>query len=197
MKQINGKLLKNRQTRAIIFITALIFLAGCESLSTYPSKVTVEKTRQFQIYPFEEPTFDANLPTNNYPITLLTPETSNLHSPRVNIPTPMSGKSVIFGQMLTPGVGGNPYTGEIYLANLVYANEVNQPPLIKFSETESPKAVVDVEGRFYFENIDPGKYALLVYSLGGTYICTDRSGKTLLVSTEVGNSVDLGVVEIP
>lgn len=113
------------------------------------------------------------------------------------VPTPAEGKVVFSGRMLTPGPGGSPYLGEIYLGFLLKPNLENYPPLIKFSETINPKAIVDTEGHFYFANVDPGEYALLIYSLGGTYIVLDDKGQTEYVTGKAGEVVDLGIISVP
>lgn len=188
--------MKIRPLLLSIFVFLSLLFSGCIPNRIIPMNST-ETTEQLKTYPAENPKQEIDQNTNPYPFFSPTQELINqIASSPLTVPTPAVGKSVFFGQMLTPGIGGTPYLGDIYLASLVYANEANQPPLIKFSE-ESPKAVVNTEGKFFFENIDPGNYALIVYSLGGTYIVSDNHGQTMLVLAEAGTKVDLGIIEIP
>lgn len=190
--------MKRRFLLLLAVVALILIVAGCISLNTNGGNKSIETPVLSQLYPPENPKVEINLNTDLYPIIIPTLKSNEVYaSSPITVPTPAVGKTVFFGQMLTPGIGGTPYIGEIYLASLVHASESNQPPLIKFSEEQSPKAVVNVEGHFYFDNIDPGEYALIVYSLGGTYIISDDNGQVLYVIAEAGVSVDLGIVEIP
>lgn len=183
----------------IVISTFSLILVGCFALnSNDPGYLSGEPTLT-HLYPVESTIAIADLNSSTYPIDNV-PFYSNgglSTTPLIVVPTPASGKFVVFGQMLTPGVGGKPYVGDLYLARLVKANESNQPPLIKFSESDDPKAVVDAGGCFYFDNINPGEYALILFSLGGTIIITDKDGEVIYVTGDVDGSIDLGIIEIP
>lgn len=190
--------MKSKSSLVWLVASLLLILTSCISLNTNVANNSIATTDYLQTYPIKKITTETDLNASLYPIIFPTQESMSAYAGTpITIPTPAIGKSVFFGQMLTPGIGGKPYVGDIFLAGLVHANEANQPPLIKFSEEQSPKAVVNSLGQFYFEGVNPGEYALLVYSLGGTYIINDHNGQTLLVLAEAGSSVDLGVVEIP
>lgn len=116
---------------------------------------------------------------------------------KIEVPTPSGKYIVITGRMVSSDYDGPPYIGDIYLGFLVQAEQEDYPPIIKFSDDFSPKGIVDVEGNFYFSEVDAGDYALIIYSLGGTYIVLDDSGETLYIKGEAGKSYDLGTIIIP
>jgi len=185
--------MKIKQT--LILFAVILLLIGNNGCIPIVNNVETEfsETSGQTVYPIEDPSQVRK--TNDY---LLDSTQQVLEdNQKFSIPTPKEGKSVLSGQMLTPGIGGKPYIGDLYLANLLRPNEINQPPLIKFSETENPKAKVNSEGLFYFKDIAPGEYALIVYSLGGTYIIPDSDGQTMFIIVEADAVVDLGVIEIP
>lgn len=176
------------------FTLFLIISAGCTTKSP-------TKTPAIGGYPYP-PVQQATviISTSNYPYP--GPAVGPSDQPptkipsKISVPTPQSGKGVITGTMLTPGPGGTPYVGDLFLAGTVYANEKGYPPIIKFSETDSPKATVDASGRFFIAGIAPGNYALMVYSLSGTYIIPDDKGDPLII-TLTGNEVkDVGILSI-
>lgn len=183
----------------IVISTLSLILGGCSALNSKDSGYLSGAPDLAHMYPVDSTRVKADSSSITYPIESVPfyPTDGLSTTTLVVVPTPASGKFVVFGQMLTPGVGGEPYVGDLYLANLVYANEGNQPPLIKFSESDDPKASVDTKGRFYIENIDPGEYTLVLYSPGGTKIITDDDGEILYVKGEVNSLVDLGIIEIP
>lgn len=186
--------MKAKFTLWITLLAFCIVIIGCSS---------GKETDDFNENRYPNPgNFAATIVPNNEsypnPLEVSTSGTSTeyLQSPLI-VPTPSNGKVVFWGQMLTPGPGGTPYLGDIYLGYLVKATQSGYPPMVKFSETTNPKAVVDTEGHFYFSDIDPGEYALVIYSLGGTYIVSDKSGQTNYITGEPGSSVDLGIISVP
>ena len=179
----------------LVLFAAILLLFGNTSCIPLVNNFKAEssETLGHTTYPIEDPSMDQK--TNDY---LLDPTQQVLENDQdSSIPTPENGTSVLSGQMLTPGIGGKPYVGDLYLANLLHPNESNQPPLIKFSEAQNPKAKVNSEGLFFFTDIEPGEYALIVYSLGGTYIISDSDGQTMFITVEADSVVDLGIIEIP
>lgn len=178
----------------VLFSAILLLIGniGCIPLANTVETEISENSEQ-TTYPIE----DLSLVTNTNDYILDSTQQVIEDNGKFSIPTPKNGKSVLSGQMLTPGIGGKPYVGDLYLANLLRPNEINQPPLIKFSETQNPRAHVNSEGLFYFKDIEPGEYALIVYSLGGTYIIPDSNGQTMFITVEADAIVDLGIIEIP
>lgn len=116
---------------------------------------------------------------------------------KIIVPTPSGENTVITGRMISSNYDGPPYVGDIFLGLLIPAEQESYPPMIKFSEDINPKGIVDVEGNFYFSDVEEGNYALIIYSLGGTYIVLDDLGDTLYIEVEAGELLDLGTIIIP
>lgn len=180
--------------KLVLFAANLLLIGniGCISLANN-AETEISKISEQTTYPIENPLM---ITKTNDSLVDLTKQVLE-DNQNFSIPTPEVGKSVLSGQMLTPGIGGKPYIGDLYLANLVHPNEIDQPPLIKFSETQNPRAIVNSEGLFYFQDVEPGEYALIVYSLAGTYIIPDSDGQTMFIIVEGDVVVDLGIIEIP
>ena len=72
--------------------------------------------------------------------------------------------------------------------------------LLTFEKEASPKAKTDEEGYFEVTDVQPGEYALIVWTPHNSYVITDESGeKEQIVEVINGQTTDLGllVVEWP
>nr|WP_290667138.1 hypothetical protein [Ardenticatena sp.] len=116
------------------------------------------------------------------------------------VPTPTDDAGVVVGQLLTPGPGGRPYIATLYLATFVHPQgNADAPPLISFSEETSLKGVQDpTTGRFYFENVPPGKYAIIIWTPVVSMPLRDADSNTeITFEVKAGEVTDLGVIAIP
>jgi len=116
------------------------------------------------------------------------------------VPTPTNDAGVVVGQLLTPGAGGRPYIATLYLATFVYPQgNADALPLISFSEETSLQGVQDPDtGRFYFENVPPGKYAIIIWTPVVSMPLRDAESNTeITFEVEAGEITDLGVIAIP
>lgn len=66
-----------------------------------------------------------------------------------------------------------------------------------FSWTNSPQAETGSDGSFTFSNVPPGRYGLIYTTDIDTFLLLDPESdqKAVLVSSEAGNVVDLGVLD--
>ena len=159
-----------------------------------------EPTQLFEGYPAEgyatSTPFDYTQ-SEGYPVPEYTPFFADLPA-ELSIPTPESGSGIIVGQLLTPGAGGEPYYTSIYLARTIDTDKAGYPPIIAFSENEDPLASQDKTGTFLFENVEPGLYALAIFSpLASTIIQDPDTGDYMLVEVRAGEVLELGVIGIP
>jgi len=116
------------------------------------------------------------------------------------VPTPKADKGVITGQLLTPGAGGRPYIATLYLGTLIYANETpDAPPLISFAKETAPLGVQDPEtGRFYFADIAPGTYALILWTpVTSMPLRNAETGEDIVIEVKANEVTDLGIIPIP
>jgi len=185
----------------LIFITFVLTVSSCNT--NYPRQNILTDSTKMPVttsYPAQGTRVSKLSVRQGYP-SPISPQSTNSNEmglPIKNVvPTLNKDKVIILGQMLTPNKNGIPYIGDIFLGSLIPADQGDFPPMIKFSEKDSPKGVVDTQGNFYFSNVEPGEYVLIVYSLGGTYIVLDDKGETLYVAGEAGKFLDLGIIVIP
>lgn len=128
------------------------------------------------------------------------PPTPTPASSEFLIPTPTADTGVVTGQLLTPGPGGRPYIATLYLATFVYPQgNVDAPPLISFSEETSLQGVQDpATGRFYFANVPPGKYAIIIWTPVVSMPLRDaETSMEITFEVKAGEVTDLGVIAIP
>ena len=183
-----------------VLILVMVSTAACGGTAQTTAAATLEPTVSSYPYPWAQETLA--IPTvvdEAYPGPK---EVTSVPDPflvdQLEIPAPAEGKAVVIGQALTPGAGGKPYTGGIYLAPTVAASDPTAPPLISFSPDTDPRGIQDPNGNVVFANIAPGQYAIVIYSLGGTVIITDpASGDTFLFTVEAGETKDVGVIAVP
>jgi len=193
----------------MVFVLVMIMLTtvscGNAAQPTNPTNGTPveQQTQQPADSSYPYPITEVNIPIvvdEGYPgpkevTTALNPFLVN---GTLEIPAPAEGKAVVKGQALTPGEGGTPYVGEIYLAPTVSSNDPSAPPLISFSPETDPRGTQDNNGNIVFTNIAPGQYAIVIYSLGGTVIISDPvSGDTFLFEVAAGETKDIGVIAVP
>jgi hypothetical protein len=115
------------------------------------------------------------------------------------IPTAASGLAVVTGRMVMMDPLGKPYLTGLYLGNTLYAaEEAESPPLVSFSELESPEAVQDVEtGQFVFTDIPPGEYALIIWTPVFSMIVIDPdTGHEMIFQVEADQLKDLGTISV-
>lgn len=209
----------NKTSILLLIILAAVLLASCGSetpppagteevdqsvantptLADEPTPVD-EPTQLFEGYPAEGyPTstpFDYSQ-DEGYPEPESTPFFVELPDELV-IPTPESGKGVVVGQLLNPGPGGEPYFASLYLARTIDSDRQGYPPIIAFSDTEDPLASQDKTGKFLFENVEPGLYALAIWTpIASTIIQDPETNDYMLVEVRAGEFLDLGVIGIP
>jgi hypothetical protein len=114
-------------------------------------------------------------------------------------PTPASGLGTVTGRMVMTDPPDEPYLTGLYLGSTIYAAEGgDSPPLVSFSETDSPKAVQDPEtGQFIFTNIQPGEYALIIWTPVFSMIVIDpATGEEVFFHVEGDQITDLGTIRL-
>ena len=116
----------------------------------------------------------------------------------LDIPEPASDRGIVTGQLLTPGPGGSPYIGSLYLASTITSDQEGFPPIVAFSDQTDPLAIQDRTGRFLFSDVPPGIYALVIWNpVSSTVIEEPGTNDYLVFEVEAGEVTDLGVIGIP
>jgi hypothetical protein len=187
----------------MLILLAALLLAGCGQLDPAPVEPAPAQTEAaappaVEAYPAgATPTpFDYNQ-DEGYPA----PETSappEQLPESLEIPEPAGDRGAVTGQLLTPGPGGNPYIGALYLASTIQSDQEGFPPIVAFSDQTDPVAVQDQTGRFLFSDVPPGTYALVIWNpVASTVIEEPGTNDYMVFEVKAGEVTDLGVIGIP
>jgi hypothetical protein len=116
----------------------------------------------------------------------------------LDIPTPTTDLAVVTGLLLRES-GDGPYLTTLYLGNTIYANgQEDSPPLVTFSEGESPAGIQDPNtGRFLFTDVPPGEYGIINWTAVVSSLVHDaETQQDLLFEVKANEVKDLGVILI-
>jgi hypothetical protein len=193
-------------TPSLLVLVAALLFAGCGQLDPVPVETAPATTA---------PTISANLPVDGgYPAGATptpfdysqeegypAPEASSPPEElpeSLEIPEPAADSGVVTGQLLTPGPGGSPYIGSLYLASTISSDQEGFPPIVAFSDQTDPLGLQDQTGRFLFSDVAPGTYALVIWTpVASTVIEEPGTNEYMLFEVEAGEVTDLGVIGIP
>jgi hypothetical protein len=181
-------------------VFAMAFL-GCSPRNTGTpaggSPIPLEGTPgDVQENPYPEPATPEQR-QSGYPEPLGTVDAANL--PRsITIPSPEAGQGTVTGTLLFSGEGAGPYYATLILAGTTDSGKAGYPPTITFSVEEDPVAVQDQTGKFLFDNIPPGSYALVIWDPPvNPIIQNPDSDEYLIFDVVAGEITDLGEVFAP
>jgi hypothetical protein len=193
-------------TPSLLVLVAALLFAGCGQLDPVPVETAPATTA---------PTISADLPVDGgYPAGATptpfdysqeegypAPEASSPPEElpeSLEIPEPAADSGVVTGQLLTPGPGGSPYIGSLYLASTISSDQEGFPPIVAFSDQTDPLGLQDQTGRFLFSDVAPGTYALVIWTpVASTVIEEPGTNEYMLFEVEAGEVTDLGVIGIP
>jgi hypothetical protein len=124
---------------------------------------------------------------------------ANEASDSIPVPTPETGKAIIYGTMLDTNTN-QPTKGVPFLAKALIADNPDMPITVSFSYQNDPGAKYDENtGFFVFENIIPGdNYAIIVIFGPGSSTVVNESGtdQPLIISIKSGETLNIGTVKI-
>lgn len=113
------------------------------------------------------------------------------------VPTPSNGKAVVFGEVKINGDTGGLNISNLFLSTITSGNASEDLSSVTFSEGSNPIATLDIgSGQFVFVDINPGQYALMIWTSMRAYPIGDNLGKTILFTVNPGETKDLGIISI-
>jgi hypothetical protein len=118
----------------------------------------------------------------------------------VEIQTPTSDKGVVTGRLVT-SANQEPYLAPaLYLGNYLQPEEDREdiPQAISIATETDPKAIQAQDGTFVFSNVEPGEYALFIWTPMSLILVSDLDnfqGEKIIIVT-AGEILDLGTINI-
>jgi hypothetical protein len=111
------------------------------------------------------------------------------------VPTPAADSGIIKGALL---VKGKPVANvSLYLAELLQDDKGNDT-VASYDRASSPRAYTDMEGKFVFANIPPGKYSLIYDFVVNALLLGHPDGKgPMIFPVEAGKVENLGDLDYP
>lgn len=84
------------------------------------------------------------------------------------------------------------YLGELSPVEL----EGEETHLVSMNPDTSPSTATSEEGRFVFQDVEPGTYAMVMWTPGNSWVVSDpETNKDILVTVEAGQITDLGEIK--
>jgi len=128
------------------------------------------------------------------PIPNTNPTEVALTTPQPLAPTAPLDKGVVIGILLTWGTDRPITDAQLYLAEVAPADQGSDLP-VAVRYPDSPTTSSDSMGDFVFASLEPGSYALVLWSPLSSTLVKDGSGDSDVVFTiSPGESIYLGAV---
>lgn len=133
-----------------------------------------------------------------YPGPLQETEASDSAPLPIVEPTPSAHRGNVRGEARNLVGQDEPLADYIlYLAQMLYNVEGNPSSIVRVNEADAPKAVTDREGRFFFGNIEPGVYALVLGHPVRLLLARDvASNQDVVFEVKAGEVTDLGTITV-
>jgi len=82
---------------------------------------------------------------------------------------------------------------ELYLAN--HIGSTLDTPMYGMDPSSAPRTITDNEGRFVFDNLPPGRYAIVVWNPFNSFLVRNpETDLTLTVDIQSGQIYDIGTL---
>jgi hypothetical protein len=109
-------------------------------------------------------------------------------------PSPMNGKTSVVGQVISSRTGNPLANTPIRLAEVYRQGDVGGYVL---DGAHSPGAMSEGQGFFYFKDINPGEYVVVVGDAMDVYkVITDASDKARIYKAEANKILNLDVLKV-
>ncbi|MFZ5917805.1 MAG: hypothetical protein ACOYZ7_12770 [Chloroflexota bacterium] len=140
---------------------------------------------------------------NVSPLGLVSPVATSQPAPtpvssRVTVRvTPLPAKSALTGQVISAVGGSGPLVETVVRLARVFWNEQKTDGAFSLEVASSPSAVTDAAGAFFFANVEPADYVIVIGDLEGEHvILSNPDGSARIFTAEPNKIVDVGKLEV-
>ena len=110
--------------------------------------------------------------------------------------TPRPSRSAMVGRVVSTS-GGKPLSQVVVRLARVFWGEQGSDGLFVLETASSPGSVTDADGTFFFPDIDPGEYVVIVGDVEAEHTVVEHADGSARVFTAVENDiVDVGTLEV-
>jgi hypothetical protein len=104
---------------------------------------------------------------------------------------------VVFGEVNTTGDTSGLNISNLFLTPLTSAGNTEDLSAVTYVEGTDPSATLDNgTGQFIFADVNPGQYALMIWTSMKAYPLGDNLGKTIIFTVGPDETKDLGVITV-
>ena len=183
-----------KRVALILAGVALLLVSAC-----YAAQPTASPQAPDNSTSVVEPTKDSGYPGPGLPLYDPYPGVDNgetapkLFATSGPAPAPSADAGVVIGKLLG---NGQPATNTMLFLAEVQKDDAGTERVAAYDRATSPSAYVDAEGNFYFANIAPGRYGIVLDIVSASYLLNEpSSGAELLLTVTAGETIDLGILD--
>jgi hypothetical protein len=193
---------------SLALITIFIFATGCSSLQSSPtqnslpeilSPTVVDEAISSTLPGYPGPDVPAQIVEQGYPapdVATQAVEQGYPAPPEIKVtpsssPTQDHNKGSIKGRLL---MNNQPVADAILSFAEVIRDSDGREMVVSYDPASSPTTNTDSQGNFYFKNIDPNKYGLILDTIIKSYLLhyPEEENSQIVILVEKGKEVDLG-----
>jgi hypothetical protein len=116
---------------------------------------------------------------------------------KLQIPRPRPGLAVVTGKFVQQ-MKGEPVAGTtVYLGAVEQVDSTRGFSVASLNPATAQFTTTEQSGIFIFENVPPGRYALIYRNAFDTYLARYSTGKDVVFDATDGQTVDLGQIDVP
>ena len=109
--------------------------------------------------------------------------------------TPAPGLAVVKGIFVDNATKKAPAEGTLYLGEIQSMS--NGKPVVSLERAKAPYAIPAPSGEFFFQNLEPGKYALIYYTPELNFVVNKPgSNESMIFDVSPDQALDLGKFEV-
>jgi len=109
--------------------------------------------------------------------------------------TPNPGLAIVRGRIVDKATQKVPIEGTLFLGQIQRMS--NSAPIVQLDRAKAPYAIPESNGDFFFQNLKPGKYALIFYTPELNFLVNKPgSNDSLIFEVSPNQVINFGTIEI-